>query len=102
MDVVFLDQAEGGLGTLIIPNTVALIAGAPHPDAARTLIDYLMAPETEAAMVESGWVQIPSVAVTAAPKCYEGLAVRPMQVPMAAIRDAGASTAERLRAMFQN
>lgn len=102
VDVVFLDQAEGGLGTLVIPNTVALIAGAPHPDTARRLIDYLLSPDTEAALVASGWVQIPSIAVAATPRCYGGLSVRPMQVPMAAIREAGATTADRLRAMFQN
>lgn len=32
--VVFLDQQEPALGTLIIPNTVALIAKGPHPQEA--------------------------------------------------------------------
>lgn len=56
--VVFPDQGEGEIGTLIIPNTVAKLAGAPHPEAAERFIDYLLAPETEARLVETGWSQV--------------------------------------------
>ena len=57
--LVFLDQGAGGLGTLIIPNTVAIIAGGPHPVEARTLVDYLLSKEIEEKLVASGWIQIP-------------------------------------------
>lgn len=56
---VFPDQAEDGLGTLLIPNTVALIDGAPHPDEARQLIDFLLSAETEEALAQSRALQIP-------------------------------------------
>lgn len=102
VDVVFLDQEEDGLGTLVIPNTVALIAGGPNPESGRALVDYLMSAETEAAMVESGWVQIPSLDLDAKPLCYEGLRIRQMQVTMEAIRASGAEIADGLRVMFQN
>jgi iron(III) transport system substrate-binding protein len=32
--VVFPDQQEGGLGTMLIPNSVAILKRAPHPEAA--------------------------------------------------------------------
>ena len=38
------------LGTLFIPNTLAIIKGAPHRKAAEALADYLLSPEVEAAL----------------------------------------------------
>ncbi len=58
VDVVFLDQEEGGLGTLIIPNSVAMISGAPNPETAKALIDFLLAAETENMLVDSGWFDL--------------------------------------------
>jgi len=54
--VVFPDQE--GIGTLIIPNTVALIKGAPHPKEARELIDYLLSEEIEQKLIKSGAIQM--------------------------------------------
>ncbi|GGD24840.1 extracellular solute-binding protein [Sinisalibacter lacisalsi] len=100
--VVFLDQEEGGLGTLVVPNTVALIAGGPHPEEARLLADYLLSPDTEAKLIESGWVQIPSRPGIAEGKCFGKLTVRGMQPGVAAIRDAGAGISDAMREMFQD
>ena len=100
--VVFLDQEAGGLGTLVVPNTVALIADAPHPDLGKVLADYLLSPETEAAMIESGWVQIPSRPSPVEGECFGRLDVRGMQVGMDAIRAAGGEIGDAMRAMFQD
>ena len=48
-----------GMGTLIVPNCAVLIAGAPHPAAARRFIDYLLRPETEQRLAESDAAQMP-------------------------------------------
>ena len=48
-----------GMGTLIIPNCGMLIAGAPHTDAGRQFIDYLLRPETERLLAESEAAQMP-------------------------------------------
>ncbi len=48
-----------GMGTLIIPNCAVLLAGGPHPDAARHFVDYLLRPETERALAESEAAQMP-------------------------------------------
>jgi len=58
VQMVFLDQEPGGLGTLLIPNTVAMIKGAPHPQQAQQLLDYLVSPETEDMLVQSGSIQV--------------------------------------------
>src|SRR5205823_4117257 len=46
------DQGEGEDGTLAMPCTVGLVAGAPHPEAARRLIDFLLSAEVDRALVD--------------------------------------------------
>jgi iron(III) transport system substrate-binding protein len=55
--MIFPDRE--GLGTLMIPNTVALVAGAPHPQEAKQLIDYLLSRQVESALAFSASMQIP-------------------------------------------
>lgn len=40
-------------GTLLIPNTVALVAGGPHPEAAARLVDHLLSERVERLLAES-------------------------------------------------
>jgi iron(III) transport system substrate-binding protein len=51
--IVFPDQE--GIGTLYIPNSVAIIKGGPNPDGARKLVDYLLGGDVEKALEKSGW-----------------------------------------------
>ncbi len=44
---------------LLIPNTVSLIAGAPHPEAAKKLIDYLLSVHVEQQLIESQFALLP-------------------------------------------
>lgn len=53
------DQEEGGIGTLVIPNTVALIKGGPNPDGGKKLIDFLLSPEVEGKLARMRSIQIP-------------------------------------------
>jgi iron(III) transport system substrate-binding protein len=55
--MVFPDRE--GMGVPIMPNMVSLIAGAPHSEAGKRLIDYLLSPEVERMLAESEAVQIP-------------------------------------------
>jgi iron(III) transport system substrate-binding protein len=57
--MVVPDQGPGQGGLVVIPNTVALVAGAPHADAARRLIDFLLRRETEALLAHGPSAQIP-------------------------------------------
>lgn len=61
---VFPDQTEGpdgepALGTLLIPNTVAMIKGAPHPEPAKRFIDWVLSRDVERRLAESRSAQIP-------------------------------------------
>lgn len=55
--VVYPDQ--DGPGTLVIPNTVMVLAKAPHPQAARKFVDWLLSKEVEAELARSDAAQIP-------------------------------------------
>ena len=55
--MVFPDRE--GIGVPVMPNMVSLIAGAPHPEAGKRLIDYLLSPEVERMLAQSEAVQIP-------------------------------------------
>lgn len=57
VEIIFPDQDD--MGTLLIPNTLAMVEGAPHPEEARLLIDYLLSPEVEAKLAASDSAQIP-------------------------------------------
>jgi iron(III) transport system substrate-binding protein len=62
---VYPDQ--DGIGTLLIPNTIAVIAGGPHPEAARRFVDWALRPEIEAELAASRSAQIPVRASVARP-----------------------------------
>jgi iron(III) transport system substrate-binding protein len=47
------------MGTLFIPNTLAIIKGAPHADAAQRLVDFLLQPTVEAKLAAGPSAQIP-------------------------------------------
>ena len=51
------DQGEGGLGTLAMPTTVALVAGRPQSDAAKKLIDYLLSKDVEQKLIAAKFVK---------------------------------------------
>lgn len=71
--MVFPDQ--DGEGAFAIPHTVALIAGAPHPEAAKRLIDYLLSPEVAQQLVQAGAITTTlrshTGAVSTAPKVWQ-------------------------------
>jgi iron(III) transport system substrate-binding protein len=54
------DRAKGErMGTLFIPNTLAIIKGCPNPAGARKLVDYLLGAEVEKKLAQSDAVQVP-------------------------------------------
>lgn len=65
--VVFPDQQDGGLGTMLIPNSVAIVKGAPHPEAAKKLVEWILAEPTEALLAAAKSAQIPLRAIVPGP-----------------------------------
>jgi len=59
VDVVYPDQGDDEIGCFIVPNAAVLIAGSPHLEAGKKLIDYLLSKETEAKLAISDAAQIP-------------------------------------------
>lgn len=56
VSVVIPDAPDGAV---LIPNTVALVANCPHPEAGRKLIDYLLSPDVERRLAQGRSAQIP-------------------------------------------
>ena len=56
--MVFADQGEDQMGTLITPNTAAMIAGAPHEENAKIFIDYIVSLESEKRLIEDGFFDL--------------------------------------------
>ncbi len=77
-----------GLGTLVIPNAAVLIAGAPHPETGRQLIEFLLRPETEQALARSPAAQMPVRADVPVPDHVRPLQeITPMEVDYTALAD---------------
>jgi iron(III) transport system substrate-binding protein len=84
--IIFPDRdapADSRLGTLFIPNTVAIMKGAPHPEAARKLVDFLLSADVEKRLAESDSHQFPmnpKVTATLPPQLAAGRDAKRMRV----------------------
>ena len=73
-----------GSGPLIMPNAVALVRGAPNPEAARELIAWLLSPEVERLMAEHVSAHLPLDADLAALPAYrDRMPTNPMSIDFA-------------------
>ncbi len=57
--IVYPDREPDQLGTLFIPNTLAILKDCPHPDRAKKLIDFLLSPAVEEKLALGASAQIP-------------------------------------------
>jgi iron(III) transport system substrate-binding protein len=101
VDIVYPDQQPDGLGTLFIPNTLAIVKGCPHPAAARRLVEYLLSPEVEAKLAVGPSGQIPlNPQVKVKPKVETPETIRAMKVDFFAAADKWDTAARFLRDEF--
>ncbi len=56
---VYPDQGDGQPGTLLIPNTIAVIRGGPRTDLGMRLVDYVLAKSVEGLLAQGDGAQIP-------------------------------------------
>jgi len=99
--IVWPDQDEGQMGTLLIPNTVAILRGAPHPQEAQKLVDYLLSERIESRLAKSGSGQIPLRRDAAVQPPLPGIAdVRWMDVDFEAAAEMWQNVATRLEKLF--
>lgn len=95
------DQGTMGLGTLLIPNTLSLIAGSPNPEAGKALIDYVLSPEVEGRLSRLRSIQIPlNPAVTAPRKTPRLSEIKAMAVDFESVADAMPRSAEFIKKEF--
>ncbi|MFN8610671.1 MAG: substrate-binding domain-containing protein [Vulcanimicrobiota bacterium] len=65
LQVVTLPLKADGL---LIPNTLALLRGAPHPEAGRRLIDFLLAADSQQYLADGPSAQIPLLSQARVPQ----------------------------------
>lgn len=85
--IVYPDQGADEEGTLLIPNTLGILADAPHPEEAKQLVDFLLSPEIEKMLCECPSAQLPlnrRNAATISRVAIENMRVQPADFPKAA------------------
>ena len=92
---------QDGLGTLLIPNTVSLIKGAPNAEGGKRLMEYLLSPAVETRLAGGRSIQIPlNPAVNAPDKAPTTAEIQVMDVTYAAMAAQMESAATQLRELF--
>jgi len=83
--IVYPDRESDNIGTLFIPNTLAIIKGCPYPDRAKKLVDFLLSPASEEKLARCESAQIPlNPAVTIQTRVETPKTVKAMPVDFAA------------------
>ncbi len=80
--IIVPDQKEGEMGTLVIPNTVALIKGGSNPSEAQELADYLVSKEAEVDFIKRGWIQFSLREEVKPATCMENKLVKGMDLSL--------------------
>ncbi len=70
--VVAIYPDQEGVGTMVIPNTVAILKGAPHLSAAKRLVDFILSPAVEEQLAAGRSAQIPVRDSVARPEHVQG------------------------------
>ncbi len=96
--IVLPDQQ--GIGTLVIPATVALVAGGPNPNAGRRLVDFLAGAEVERILMDSGFAQVPLHASNPPPEWLNVSDLKTMDASFDAIAEQLPLAQQQLRELF--
>ncbi len=99
--IVYPDQGEGEVGTLFIPNTLAVIKGSPHEQNAKRLAAWLLTAEVEGRLAAGPSAQIPLHSdTTAAAQVETPATVNAMEVDFEKAADAWNEASAWLRDEF--
>jgi len=107
VEIIYPDQRPEQMGALRIPNTVAVIAGGPHPVAAAQMANYLVSEKTEGrlAMGASGQFPIrpehPESSRAQQDPSGKKLPIRWMDVDYSAAADIWPQANEKIRSIFR-
>lgn len=79
--IVYPDSTPDGMGTLFLPNTLALVKGAPHSAEAVQLISFLLSAEVEEKLASGPSAQIPlNPSARPSPRVKGPTEIKPMDV----------------------
>jgi iron(III) transport system substrate-binding protein len=79
--IVYPDRKPDEWGTLFVPNTLARIKNAPHPQEAEELVGFLLGPRVETALAQGPGGQIPlNPAIDVKTRVETPRTVHPMKV----------------------
>jgi iron(III) transport system substrate-binding protein len=100
--IVYPDQEENGLGTLVIPNTVSQLAGAPHPEAAARFLAFMLSARAEAELAKPPARHLPTLTdVPAAPDATPLYMIRRMEIDWEKVADEIDAQPADLEALFR-
>jgi iron(III) transport system substrate-binding protein len=101
VEIVYPDRRPDQMGTLFIPNTLAILKNCPNPEAARRLVDYLLSPEVEAALAAGPSAQVPlNPRVRVALRVESPFTIKAMQVDFREAADRWETAARFIRDEF--
>jgi len=98
--IILPDQEPGGIGALVIPNSIAMIKDGPNPEAAQILIDYLLSETVEKRLLEIGWAHLPVRDIAYTSSCFETTGVRLMEVDFNAMYEQFELVMEQMGQIF--
>ena len=101
VEIIIPDQGPGEMGTLVIPNTVALIAGGPNPKNGQALIDYLLSDTVAEMMIESGWSHVALGSnVAKSSTCLPTTSIRGMDVALTEVYEQMEAAKQDMQTIF--
>ncbi|KAF1079870.1 MAG: Ferric iron ABC transporter, iron-binding protein [Candidatus Rifleibacterium amylolyticum] len=99
--MVFPDQGDDQIGTLLIPNTAALIKNGPNPDQGKAFLDYITSSEGELMLTRLGEGFFPIRRNLATQlEWLPQTGVKELQISLPEVADAIASASLIINAMF--
>ncbi len=99
--IIYPDQNKNELGTLVIPNTIAILKNCPNPKNAQILIDYILRSDTEKILANARSAQIPLRRSILLPeKVMDLKTYKQMEVDFEKVSENMESTAKLLQEIF--
>jgi iron(III) transport system substrate-binding protein len=99
LDMVLPDQ--DGMGALVIPNTLSLVANSRNPDEGNALINFLLRPAVERRLAECDSHQIPVRGSISVPHgCYRLTDIKAMPVDWDEVLNVLTKTGEMMQELF--
>jgi len=97
--IIFPDQQS--TGTLLLPNSIAIIKDCPHPNEAKILVDYLLSSAVEEKLAFGRSAQIPLHTNVQRPQCVPGIEnIKTMSVNYEEMADKYPVSLEAMKEIF--